>query len=99
MHSPARSIADKTFSGGSGRLWRWIKFECRAELGSEVFIAGTFNNWKPSGLHKLRDGNRDGTFGTLLNLRVGHHEYKFVVNGVWRSGSDDPARNDIVNVA
>lgn len=99
MSPPARSIVDKAVSGGSERLWRWTKFECHADPGSVVFIAGTFNAWKPSSLHKLRDGNRDGTFGTLLKLRVGRHEYKFLVNGVWRSASDDPARNNIVNVA
>ena len=91
-------LSDKTISGGSERLWRWIKFECHAEPGSVVFIAGTFNNWKPSGLHKLRDGNRDGTYGTLLMLRPGRHEYRFLVNGVWRSESDDPTRNSVVNV-
>ena len=92
-------LSDKTISGGSERLWRWIKFECHAEPGSVVLIAGTFNNWKPSGLHKLRDGNRDGTYGTLLMLRTGRHEYRFLVNGVWRSESDDPTRNSVVNVA
>jgi 1,4-alpha-glucan branching enzyme len=99
MSPPARSIDDETRSGGSQRLWRWTKFECHAEPGSVVFIAGTFNNWKPSGLHKLMDGNRDGTFGTLLKLRLGRHEYRFLVNGVWRSERDDPARNSVVNVA
>ena len=92
-------LSDKTISGGSERLWRWIKFECHAEPGSVVFIAGTFNNWKPSSLHKLRDGNRDGTFGTLLKLRLGRHEYRYLVNGVWLSEPDDPTRNSVVNVA
>ena len=99
MSLPARSLDDRTVSGASERLWRWTKFECHADLGSVVFIAGTFNNWKPSDLHKLRDGNRDGTFGTLIKLRVGRCEYKFLVNGVWQPASDDPTRNNVVTVA
>ena len=99
MNETAQPAGGKAASGASKRLWKWIKFECHADLGSEVFIAGTFNRWKPSGLHKLRDGNRDGTFGTLLNLRTGRHEYKFLVNGEWRSECDDPSRNGVVNVA
>ena len=99
MSGSARSIDDKSVSADAERLWRWIKFECQAEPGSEVFIAGTFNNWKPSGLHKLRDGNRDGTFGTLLKLRKGRHEYKFLVNGVWRSDRDHPMGHSVTTVA
>jgi 1,4-alpha-glucan branching enzyme len=95
----ATRVDDKAASGASARQWRWIKFECHADPGSEVFIAGTFNNWKPSGLHKLRDGNRDGTFGTLLKLRRGRHEYKFLVNGQWASDCQDPARNRVMEVA
>jgi len=32
-------------------------------------------------------------------LRTGRHEYRFLVNGAWRSESDDPTRNSVVNVA
>jgi len=94
----ARTVDGKAAAGAPERLWRWIKFECHADPGSQVFIAGTFNNWKPSGLHKLRDGNRDGTFGTLLKLRRGRHEYKFLVNGQRVSECGDPARNSVMDV-
>jgi 1,4-alpha-glucan branching enzyme len=76
-----------------------VKFECRADPGSEVFIAGTFNNWKPSASHKLRDGNHDGHFGTLLNLRKGRYEYRFLVNGECPPQGDSSARDGVVEVA
>jgi 1,4-alpha-glucan branching enzyme len=77
----------------------WIKFECHADPGSEVFVAGTFNNWRPCGFDKLRDRRRDGTFRTLLMLRKGRHEYKFLVNGEWLSENEAPALNRVMEVA
>jgi 1,4-alpha-glucan branching enzyme len=63
--------------------WKWVKFECHAAPGSDVFIAGTFNRWKPSGFDRLRDKKHDGSYRTLLQLKKGRHEYKYLVNGGW----------------
>jgi hypothetical protein len=86
-------------SGAPSRLYGWTTFECHAALGSEVLVAGTFNNWKPSGFDRLRDRKRDGTFRTLLQLRRGRHEYKFLVNGEWLSNAEAPAANCVMEVA
>ncbi len=72
-------------SSAGGR--KWVKFEIRAAPGSEVFIAGTFNDWNPRQM-RLKDKNGDGTYATSLLLANGRHEYKFVVNGTWCA---DPA--------
>ena len=61
--------------------WRWVKFECIAAVGAKVFVSGTFNDWKPSGCHQLRDRKHDGVYRTLLQIRQGAHEYKYLVNG------------------
>ncbi|MFW6145199.1 MAG: isoamylase early set domain-containing protein [bacterium] len=59
-----------------------VTFEVKAEPGSEVYLAGDFNNWEPN--KKLTDKNNDGTFrGTLLLDRQKNYEYKFVINGKW----------------
>lgn len=66
-----------------------VRLEIKAEPGSEVFVAGTFNNWNPSET-KLRLSAHDGWYQTTLHLPRGTHQYKFVVNGVWMA---DPANS------
>jgi hypothetical protein len=69
-----------------GRVeWKWVKFECQATPGAQVSIGGTFNGWKPSGFDKLRDKKHDGNYSTLMQIRKGRHQYKFLVDGLWMS--------------
>ena len=57
-----------------------VLFQINADQGSDVFVAGTFNDWDPS---KNRLKFREGVFTTHLLLEQGKHEYKFIVNGTW----------------
>lgn len=59
-----------------------VRFELPAKPGSEVFVAGTFNNWSPTA-NPLKYNPALGHFETFLHVPDGKHEYKFVVNGVW----------------
>jgi hypothetical protein len=96
----SRTVTDrKLASGAAERLWKWVRFDFKAEPGSEVLIAGTFNGWKPSCFDKLRDRAHDGTYGTLLKLRRGRHEYKFIVDGRWLSQNGESAPNSVMDVA
>ena len=63
---------------------KWVDFEIQAEPGSKVYICGTFNDWDSKQI-RLHERNKDGLFKTSLLLSKGRHEYKFVVNGEWRS--------------
>jgi hypothetical protein len=95
-----RTVGDrKLASGATERVWKWIKFDFKAEPGSEVLIVGTFNNWKASCFDKLRDRARDGRYGTLLKLRRGRHEYKFIVDGRWLSQNGESGPNSVMDVA
>lgn len=67
---------------------RKVKFEIAAEPGSDVAVAGSFNNWDPSANRMKLNGQ--GTFVTNIKLPVGRHEYKFVVNGVWQADPNCP---------
>jgi 1,4-alpha-glucan branching enzyme len=58
-----------------------VVFEFRAEAGSKVFVAGTFNGWSAK-KNRLKEVG-EGTFRALMLLPKGRHEYKFVMNGVW----------------
>lgn len=60
-----------------------VLFEASAERDSQVYVAGTFNGWDATS-HPLIYQPADGVFRATLLLPRGIHEYKFVVDGVWR---------------
>lgn len=59
-----------------------VQFRVRAEPGSKVYAAGTFNAWDPTS-RPLSDKLGDGQYVGFLMLPKGRYEYKFVINGVW----------------
>ncbi len=62
----------------------WVSFRFHAAPGAEVFIAGTFNDWKLPGV-RLHHVKNDLYAATLL-LKQGRYEYRFLVNGHWCNG-------------
>lgn len=68
---------------------RRVVFGVRSAPGSEVYVAGTFNNWSPK-QKRLKDAKGDGVYSAALLLPTGRHEYKFVVNGVWSVDPECP---------
>jgi 1,4-alpha-glucan branching enzyme len=71
-----------------------VAFMAKAEEGSRVFLAGSFNQWDQSAIAMKHNG--DHTFVTTVKLPPGRHEYKFVINNVWRIEEQCPlwAKND-----
>ena len=69
----------KLLSASTGKR---VQFALAAEPGSQVFVAGTFNNWSPTA-NPLKDNPGSGHCKATLVIPGGTHEYKFVVNGVW----------------
>ncbi|XP_059156372.1 5'-AMP-activated protein kinase subunit beta-2-like isoform X2 [Physella acuta] len=57
--------------------------------GKEVFLAGSFNNWKT----KIPLAKSHGDFYTILDLPEGDHQYKFFVDGQWVNSPNDPVTN------
>lgn len=57
-----------------------ITFRIKAEPESNVFVAGTFNDWSPT---KTELKKKDDIFARSILLERGRYEYKFVVNGIW----------------
>jgi 1,4-alpha-glucan branching enzyme len=68
---------------------RKVRFELDAESGSQVAVAGTFNDWDPTRT-LMKDNPGSGRFATTVKLSPGRHEYKFVVNGDWRVDPECP---------
>ena len=52
---------------------------------SQVFVAGTFNEWNPSA---KRLSCKDGVHKATMLVPKGRHEYKFVVDGTWHMDPD-----------
>ncbi len=61
-----------------------IELSFYAPLAHAVQIAGSFNSWSAGDLSK--DDN--GTWQTLLNLKPGRYEYKYLVDGRWENAQD-----------
>ncbi|EGG21316.1 hypothetical protein DFA_01197 [Cavenderia fasciculata] len=58
--------------------------------GKEVFIAGSFNNWK----EKIPLSHSEKDFTLIYNLPPGVHQYKFIVDGKWVHSSEQPVAAD-----
>ena len=59
---------------------RRITFEFRADSGTNVFVAGTFNDWDSTQKKLTR---KNGSYKAIMMLPKGRYEYKFLVNGKW----------------
>ncbi len=59
-----------------------VTFSVRAEVGSKVFLAGSFNNWDPAA-KEMTDKKGEGVFTATVSLPAGSHQYKFVIDGTW----------------
>lgn len=67
-------------------LTEWVMFKFHAPRGTNVTVAGTFNNWNTTSI-KLGHSSK-GTYTAMVLLPFGRYEYKFIVNGDWRNGPD-----------
>ena len=59
-----------------------VTFQLKAQPGSEVFVAGDFNDWDPKA-RRLKDKDDSGVYATTMLLKPGEYQYKFVINGHW----------------
>ena len=62
-----------------------ITLSFEGEPGSEVKVAGSFNDWSLSDKKKVKVMKEAdaGHFSINLFLPIGEHEYKFYQNGEW----------------
>jgi 1,4-alpha-glucan branching enzyme len=68
-----------------GRKRGTLTFSMRAADGvSEVSVAGDFTDWQPLAMRK-----RGGAFSIAVPVPPGTHEYKFIVDGHWRTDPDN----------
>jgi 1,4-alpha-glucan branching enzyme len=53
---------------------------------SRVEVAGDFNAWQPEAMRK----QKNGAFVRIVPIEAPSAEYKFVVDGEWRTDPDNP---------
>ncbi|MGI5922919.1 MAG: hypothetical protein GX945_06910 [Lentisphaerae bacterium] len=66
-----------------------VTFTAKAQPGATVFLAGSFNDWNNSD-KEMKDKQGNGVFTAICYLPVGTHEYKFFIDGVWCTDTDNP---------
>lgn len=72
----------------------FVRFVLYAPGAKRVTVAGTFNQWDQNAAALVPAGS-DGVWMTTLALRVGHHQYAFVVDGHrWVADPAAPAVDD-----
>ena len=59
-----------------------VTFTVHAEAGKSVYLAGSFNNWDPTG-KKMLEKKSGGVYATTVKLAPGTYQYKFVIDGTW----------------
>jgi 1,4-alpha-glucan branching enzyme len=79
----------KSSSKGNGQ--KPVSFQVCAQPGCAVYVAGSFNDWKPGAI-RLKDVAGQGIYQVKVKLPPGRHEYKFMVNEVW---CVDPAAAEV----
>lgn len=58
-----------------------VDFTCHAPEAKAVFVAGTFNDWKPDDIPLQCQS--EGEWAVKVPLAAGRHEFKFIVDGQW----------------
>jgi 5'-AMP-activated protein kinase regulatory beta subunit len=81
--TPAKSAAAKKAPAKAAPARRRrIKFTVQAEANSQIFVAGSFNDWSPS-KNPLTSKNGDEFYEGSILLPKGTYEYKFIINDTW----------------
>ena len=63
-----------------------VALRCHAPDAKSVFVAGSFNHWRPDATRLQPLAN--GLWTAELELPPGDYEYRFVVDGCWCSDPD-----------
>lgn len=67
---------------------RRIVFSFHDDRAHDVAVTGDFNRWDCTSHPMKHDGS--GIWQKIMLLPPGQYEYKFVVNGQWRTDPDNP---------
>ena len=86
------AVKKATTKAAAKPIEKAVTFTVRAEAGKTVYLAGSFNNWDPTG-KKMSEKKGSGVYSTSVKLAPGTYQYKFVIDGTWCA---DPENRDFV---
>jgi 1,4-alpha-glucan branching enzyme len=66
-----------------------VIFTVKTHPGATVFLAGSFNDWN-NRCKEMKDKRGDGLFTAMCYLPAGIYEYKYYIDGVWCTDSNNP---------
>ena len=70
-HTPSPAL-------GAASIHKPVNFFCAAPKAHRVELAGDFNHWRPYPMER----SLDGWWLARVELTHGHHQYRFLVDGV-----------------
>ena len=82
VQAAAPAVAQPAPAKPQARQPARVSLELVEPAAQQVYVAGSFNGWKPDTTPLMALGN--GRWKGDLKLRPGRHEYLFVVDGQWR---------------
>lgn len=87
------SVETAAEAGAENVVLRDVRFVWRHTAATEVFLAGSFDNWK--GRTPMRAEAGGAEFSATLQLPVGQYSFKFVVDGEWCYDILEPVEEDV----
>ena len=60
-----------------------VAFELKAPTVNKVALSGDFNSWDKKGISLKK--NKSGVWSVELGLKPGKYQYKFMVDGQWKT--------------
>ncbi|MCK4549408.1 MAG: hypothetical protein KAU49_04535, partial [Candidatus Krumholzibacteria bacterium] len=86
---PAAAGAAGAGAAAAGQGMKQVTFRFQPVISgvTNIFLAGTFNDWNDSKT-KMTDEDGDGAYEVTLMLPVGRHQYKYVVDGNWMTDEE-----------
>ncbi len=87
---PAKTPSSVARLFGARLTRQGVLFVQPMSLGSEVCVAGTFNNWSPD-THRLRANPQLGVLELCIPMPRGRHSYRLIVDGRWCADAFNPS--------
>jgi hypothetical protein len=90
--APAAAAPARVTAPGPNLTPDGVVFNLKEGKGKQIFLAGNFNDWKPSDpKFLLKDDDGDGIWSITVKLAPGTYQYKFVIDGQWTKDPSSPS--------
>lgn len=91
---PANALKENDYQGHTNSVFFNYNYTFTLfgyNKAQKVFLAGSFNDWKPKQLKMIRE---NGRWTLNMYLQEGFHTYKFIVDGQWILDPENPKQTE-----